>query len=270
MHISVFSIVCMAISAIISIGLPITLFVVFYKKHGAKLLPMIMGILGFVLFALILERSINVMVLNKFALTEKPFLYVIYGIFMAGIFEETARFISFKIIKKKYTGIETGLAYGIGHGGIESILLVGLTMINTIIFSIMINTGNIETITRKLQNATLNEVNVQITALLTIAPYSFLIGGMERIFAIGVQLSLSIIVYHSVYGKNKLWLYPFAILLHAIADIPAMLMKIGIIKNIYFVELSVFISAVLLILMAKNIHKKCRPRNNLREIGGNN
>jgi hypothetical protein len=32
MQVSVFSIICMAISAVISIGLPIVLFVIFYKK----------------------------------------------------------------------------------------------------------------------------------------------------------------------------------------------------------------------------------------------
>jgi uncharacterized membrane protein YhfC len=256
MQVSVFSMFFMAISAIISIGLPIILFIISYKKYGAKFLPLIIGIFGFVLFALVLERSIHLIVLSKFALMEKPFLYVIYGIFMAGVFEETARFVSFKILKKKYNGIGTGFAYGIGHGGIESIILVGLTMVNTIILSIMLNMGNIETITGKLQGETLNQVNMQITSLLTTAPYSFLIGGAERFFAIGVQLSLSVIVYYSVYGKNKLWLYPFAILLHAAVDIPAVLMQIGIIKSILFVELCVFISAAVLILMARNIHKK--------------
>ncbi|MDR0538038.1 MAG: YhfC family intramembrane metalloprotease [Tannerellaceae bacterium] len=62
---------------------------------------------------------------------------------MAGLFEETARFISFKILKKKYNGIGTGLAYGIGHGGIEAVLLAGLSMIVSIVFCIMINTVGI-------------------------------------------------------------------------------------------------------------------------------
>jgi uncharacterized membrane protein YhfC len=130
MQVSVFSIICMAISAVISIGFPIVLFIIFYKKYNAKIIPMIMGIAGFILFALILERSIHSIVFEKFTLREKPLIYIIYGIFMAGIFEETARFISFKILKKKYTGVGTGLAYGLGHGGMEVILLVGLSMIN--------------------------------------------------------------------------------------------------------------------------------------------
>ncbi|MDR1247959.1 MAG: YhfC family intramembrane metalloprotease [Treponema sp.] len=258
MQVSIFSIIFMGISAIVSIGLPIVLFIIFYKKYKAKIIPMIIGIAGFILFALVLERSIHLMVLGKFALREKPLIYIIYGIFMAGVFEETARFISFNLLKKKYNGIGTGLAYGIGHGGIEAILLAGLAMVNSIVFSIILYTGNIETITGKLQGEALEQINTQITTLLTTSPYLFLVSGIERAFAICIQLSLSIIVFYSVYGKNKLWLYPFSIILHAIIDIPAAAMQVGVIKNIFLVELLVFIEAILSILIAKFIHEKLK------------
>jgi uncharacterized membrane protein YhfC len=258
MQVSVFSIIFMAISAIVSIGSPIFLSIILLKKYNAKIIPMIMGIAGFVLFVLILERSIHSIIFGKFALREKPLIYIIYGIFMAGFFEETARFISFKILTKKYNGIVIGLAYGIGHGGIESILLAGLPMINAIVFSIILNSGNIETITGNLQGEALEQINTQMTTLLTTSPYLFLISGIERFFAICIQLSLSVIVFYSVYGKNKLWFYPFAIILHAIVDIPAAAMQVGIIKNAYLVELLVFIGAIILIIIAKQIHEKAK------------
>jgi len=261
MQVSILSMIFMAISAILSIGFPVFLFIVFYKKYNAKFIPMVMGIAGFIVFALILERSIHLIVLGKFALKEKPLVYIIYGILMAGIFEETARFISFKILKRKHNGIGTGLAYGVGHGGIEAVIIVGLAMTNNIIFSIIINSGNLETITGALQGEVLEQVNTQITALQTTSPHLFLLGGIERIFAICIQISLSIIVFYSVYGNNKLWLYPFSILLHAIIDIPASAMQVGLIKNIYLVELLVLISAIILLVIAKYTHEKLKPHN---------
>jgi uncharacterized membrane protein YhfC len=258
MQVSIFSIVFMAISAIISIGLPIVLFVVFYKKYNAKFLPMIFGIAGFIIFVLILERSIHSIVFGNFALREMPALYVIYGIFMAGIFEETARFISFNILKRKYNGIGTGLAYGIGHGGIEAVLLAGLSMVNAIITSIIVNAGKIETITGKLQGEILEQTNRQISTLATTASYLFLISGVERIFAIGIQISLSIIVFYAVYGRNKKWLFPLAIILHAIIDIPAAAMQVGLLKNTVLVEGLVCLGAILAIIIAKYIHKEIK------------
>jgi uncharacterized membrane protein YhfC len=258
MQISIFSMAFMAMAAIVSIGLPVFLFIAFYKKYNMKIVPMVTGIAGFILFALILERSIHLIVFSKFALKEKPLIYIIYGIFMAGIFEETSRFIFFKILKKKYNGIGTGLAYGIGHGGIEAILLAGLPMVNSIIFSIILNAGNIETITGKLQGEALEQINAQIATLLATAPYLFLMNGIERVFAICIQISLSIMVFYSVYGKNKLWLYPFSIILHAIIDIPAAAMQVGVIKNMYLVESLVFIGTIISIMVAKFIHEKLK------------
>ena len=248
----------MIISAIVSIGLPVVLCVVANKRYGIKILPLVLGIVGFVLFVLILEKSIHMIVFSRFALRENPFLYITYGIFMAGIFEETARFISFHILKKKYRGIGVGISYGIGHGGSESIIIVGLSMINTCIIAMLINTGHMEVITSKLQGVTLEQVNSQIQLLTTLPSYTFLVGGIERIFALGAHLSCSVLVFYAVYGRRKFWLYPLAIILHAMVNIPAAAMQVGIIKNLFLVELFVFLGTVLLVVTAKYTHEKLK------------
>jgi uncharacterized membrane protein YhfC len=217
---------------------------------------MLFGVAGFVIFALILESIIHRIVIGRFVSPSTPVLYVIYGVCMAGIFEETARFIAFKILKKKYQGIGTALSYGIGHGGIESILLAGLAMINSIATSIIFNTGNIESITGKLQGDMLAAANNQLVALITTAPYMFLVSGIERMMAIAVQLSLSVVVFYAVFGKKKTWLYPLAIVLHAIVDIPAILFQIGVIKSIFAVEGIICVLTVGVVLFAKYLHKK--------------
>ena len=217
---------------------------------------MLVGIAGFIIFALVLEALVHRIVIGRFIQTSDLVLYIIYAVCMAGIFEESARFIAFKILKRKYEGIGTALSYGIGHGGIEAILLAGLGMISSIITSITINTGNIESITGSLQGDTLAAANYQLQALITTAPYIFLISGFERLFAITVHISLSVVVFYSVYGKNKLWLYPLAILLHAIVDIPAMIFQTGGIKSIFVVEGIVCLFAVCLVFFAKYLHGK--------------
>jgi uncharacterized membrane protein YhfC len=220
---------------------------------------MIYGAAAFIIFALVLEQLIHLIVFKTFPLKEKPLIYILYGIFMAGIFEETARFISFKILKKKYAGIETGLSYGIGHGGIEAVLLAGVPMITAVVFSILINTGNAETITGKLQGEALTQMETQITAgIITTAPYMFLISGVERVFAITIQISLSVLVFYSVYSKGKIWLFPLAILLHAIIDIPAAAMQVNVLKNVLLVECIVGLCAILITIFALLVHIKLK------------
>jgi len=221
---------------------------------------MIIGAAAFIVFALILERSIHLLVFAKTTIREKPFLYIVYGIFMAGIFEETARFISFNILKKKYDGIGTGLSYGVGHGGIESILLGGTAMIADIVYCVIINTGNIKILTGKLQGTGLEQMNGVINTLVTTVPYLFLVSAFERTLALGIQISLSILVFYSVYGKNKKWLFPLAILCHAIIDIPAAAGQAGVLKNVFMIEGIVCICAAAIILFAINVHKKLKGK----------
>jgi len=255
MSVPVLSIVFMAVSAILAIGVPVYLLILFRKKYNAKVIPMLIGVAGFVVFALVLEASIHRIVIGRFISASNKVLYVLYGAFMAGIFEESARFIAFKILKRKYGGIGTALSYGIGHGGIESILLAGMSMINSIVSSIIINTGNIEMIRGNYQGETLATVNDHMAALVAAAPYMFLVSGIERLMAIAIQLSLSVIVFYAVFGKNKLWLYPLAIIFHAIVGIPAMVFQMwGL--NLFLTEGIVCLLAVCVVLFAKYLHGK--------------
>jgi len=257
MSVPVLSIVFMALSAIVAIGIPVCLFVLFRKKYNLKVLPMLLGIAGFIIFALVLESLVHRIVLGKFLSPSDKVLYIIYGAFMAGIFEETTRFIAFNILKKKkYEGIGTALSYGIGHGGIESVLLVGLSMISSIVMSIIVNTGNIEILTGNRQGEALAAINNQITELVNTAPHLILVGAFERVSAIAVHLSLSVVVFYAVFGKKKVWLYPLAIVLHALVDTFAMIYQTGGIKSIFLLEVIVFLLAAGYVLFAKFLHGK--------------
>lgn len=252
--VSTISMIFMVITAVISIGLPIGLFLVLRRKFELRVVPMLVGAAAFFVFALVLEQLLHMLVLRPvngvIELMNTPALYVLYGIFAAGIFEETARFLSFSLLKKKYKGIETGLSYGIGHGGIESALIVGVSMISNIVFSVMINSGT--------ASALGDSVQAQLTALVDTAPYLFLISGFERILVVIMQVSLSLLVWFAVDSKDKWWLFPAAIVLHAIVDIPAALMQVGIIKSIILTEGLVAINALILVMITVSVCKSIK------------
>ncbi len=256
------SIVFMIVSVSVSILLPIGLFIFFRRKYNAKIIPLCVGVAAFIVFAQILEQFVHLIVLHpdvngNIALKSQPFLYMLYGCMMAGIFEETARFISFNILKKKYHGIQTALSYGVGHGGIEAVLIGGASMISNIALSFMINSGSIGTITSTLSGSSLSQMNTVIASLVSTEPYMFAVAGIERIFALAIQISLSIIVFYSVY-KNIRWLYPVAISLHAIIDIPAALSQTGVITNVFVIEGIVMVLAVATCIIGVLVHRKLK------------
>lgn len=246
MTVPVLSIIFMAVSGIIAIGLPITLFIVWFKKYDLKFLPLFVGMSAFLLFAIILEQIMHAIVLRPNEdgsidlIKNNPALFILYGIFAAGVFEESARFISFKLLKRKFSGIGTGLSYGIGHGGIEAVLIAGLAMVSNIAASAMINTGN----TAALGNDP--AVLAQLGTLATTPSALFLASGFERVIAITAHISLSIFVWCSVTVKGKLWMYPAAIFMHAIINLAPAMYQAGMIESIWLVELLIAIPAALI------------------------
>jgi uncharacterized membrane protein YhfC len=218
----------MGLSLLASVGFPIALFIYFRKRAGLTFMPVAMGAMGFFAFVLLLEQALHAFVLggNEEFFNSHPGLYVLYGILVAGIFEETGRFVILMYMRKRNPGNGTGLAYGIGHGGLESILYAGLSMVSALAVSVSINSGNPDP----------SIPMESISALISASPYTFLWSGLERIAAISMHVSLSAIVWLAVTKRGKLWLYPVAIGLHALVDIPAAMAQAGLLTSIPLIE----------------------------------
>jgi uncharacterized membrane protein YhfC len=248
------SIAFMALSLLIAFGLPVALLIAVRLRFKAPIVPALVGAGVFVLFALILEQLLHLVVFNilGFSVSGSPAVYVVYAILAAGVFEETGRFIAFKLLRKKYSGVETGLAFGIGHGGTEAILLVGLTMISNIVLSLMINSGSVDALGNSEQIA------LGVDALTDTAPVMFLLGGIERAFAILVQISLSVIVWCSVNHPRKTWLFPVAIALHAMIDLPVALTQTGVIGTMWITEALIAVCAVGVAILAVVVYRNGR------------
>ena len=253
--VSIWSIIFMAVSLLVCLMLTFGLFFILRKRLGLKAVPMLVGAAGFVVFALVLEQILHVIVLKpapdgSIELRNNPLLYVLYGTMAAGVFEETARFLGFKLLKKKYPGVSTGLSHGIGHGGIEVLLLAGLSMVSSIVMSVMINAGMSDVLSGVPQMAPVIE---QLTGT---APWMFAMSGVERIIAMAVQVSLSVVVWHSVNTKGKVWLYPLAIILHALVDVAPAMYQCGVINSILLVEAVTAVAAAALVAGTVRMHRR--------------
>ena len=61
--------------------------------------------------------------------------------FTAGLFEETGRLVVMLLLLKAFHRLADGLAFGLGHGGLEAMLLVGLTYVSNLVLAVLMNTG---------------------------------------------------------------------------------------------------------------------------------
>jgi uncharacterized membrane protein YhfC len=210
----------MIVTLLISFGLPIALMIlgrVKYKK-SFSFIPMLAGILGFfisqILFRLPLIQAILPLMGWYKQFMQSGWPYVLFLSFTAGLVEEPARFVAFTIMKKRRRFTD-GLSYGIGHGGIEAILLIGMTYISNLVLSMMINSSAL------VASSTLLPASV-ITALTGTSPWIFLAAGIERIFAVSLQIALSLLVLKGFQLHKKALYLTLAIVIHGLANFLAL------------------------------------------------
>ena len=216
------SLLFMGLCLVISFAVPFGLLIYLAVKKKAHVMPFFVGCAVMILFAFILENLVHRAVLASSigeSIRGNILLYALYGGLMAGIFEECGRWIAMKTVLKKHLDRNVNaFMYGAGHGGIEAIMILGIASINNLTYSVLINTGQTALLTGSVPPELLGQVEAAVTTLKTTPSWHFLMGGTERIFAIILHLALSVFVWFAVKNKNRRYLFPFAILVHALVD----------------------------------------------------
>ena len=253
------SFVTIGISLLAAFVIPAGLFFFMRRKFDCKKSAFFIGCLTFAVFALLLEGIFHSIILaggRGQALMAKPLLYGLYGGFMAGLFEESGRFLAFKsVLKKSQDDDSTALMFGAGHGAFEAFYLLFMTALVNLVFAVLINTGNTELVTKNVSPSALESMEKNFELLQTANPLYFLAALVERIPAVVIHISLSILVWFGAKNRDKWFFYPLAIFLHMALD--ALVAVLSLYKvNTFILEILIYILAAAFLWLAVVIWKK--------------
>lgn len=235
------------ISILIEIGLPLLIAIFMWKKYKVSWSIFFLGMAFFIVSLIriplnnLFASFITVNFIGDLAI-------IITGLFAsitAGLFEEGVRALAFGTIIKK-RDYETGIMYGIGHGGGgESMIFVGISVLFSFLAYRFFPDILPGMITAQLEN---------------ISWYMPLVGAMERIFAISIQISLSLLVINA-FIKRKYYFILLAVVYHVIIDFVSVYInyKYGLLLT----EILVFVFAVisLFIIYILKPGKKIKGKN---------
>ena len=239
------SILAILFTLVFSIAFPIGL-MLFFRQKGGKWTAFLVGAVTFILFAMILEPVLhNLLFLTPLwaVLQGNIWLYGLYGGLAAGVFEETGRLLALKLVLKHERGPITALSYGIGHGGAEAILLAGLTMVGNLVLAAAVSAGEMT-----------DPAVLELAEQLASTPAGmFLWAAFERLGALILHLSNSVLVFAAVREPGKKWLFPVAVLAHAAANF------IAVVSNAYrpvaATEIIVLVYAGIVALFARMLYR---------------
>ncbi|TXK76896.1 YhfC family intramembrane metalloprotease [Paenibacillus sp. N3.4] len=199
----------------------IGIFLYFYRKERFSWKPVAAGALTFFFFTQILEKILHLAVLGTNPdFSKQTLLLIIYGPLAAGVFEETGRYLIMLLLLKRYRQRKDGIAFGIGHGGFEALFIGLLGCVQSLTYALLLNQGKLDAL---LAGKLPVETIASLKDTLLNVPFSHLLmGGLERLPAIVIQIALSLFILYGIRtGKKSVW--PTAILLHATFDfLPAM------------------------------------------------
>ena len=178
--------------------LPFVLAFIWISKFNGRICYIFIGIGGFI--GSVLIESIFISLISKQFEKDSFILTLITGI-SPGLFEETGKYLLIKYIYSQEKIKNNSVSYGIGHGGIES-FMIGIAF---------------------LANIFAKDILIEKGALKKSITFSFcLMSAIERLFAITLQISLSILNYKAKKEKKNIF-YFYAIILHDLIDLFAIL-----------------------------------------------
>ncbi len=206
-HMTVGKMIAMALLLLFTAAAPLGLMLFVHRRLNGRWTPFLIGAVFFPVFAMMLEPLLHLAVLGSplgAVLQNNIWLYALYGGLAAGLFEETGRLLAFRMVLRHEAEPVTALGYGLGHGGMEAFLLVGMAMVNNLLMGVLLMQGG--------------EVPAELSAaaetLSSTPAVMYLWSALERASAMVLHVSNSVLVFAAV-RTGKRVLFPAAILLHA-------------------------------------------------------
>ena len=258
----------MAFTVCASVILPIAVMIFFKRKTQGRVSCVFIGACVFVLSALvqilvgILVGKTLKAVIPAFAetLRENYWLLALYGGMSAGLFEEAGRYLAMKFLMKKTLSKENAVMYGIGHGGIEAVLVVGVTSVVNLVIAGMINLGKMDTFLSGLNEPLKNHISALNSALLMTPAGLFYAAGIERIASFAFHICMSYLVYRAIRDRKAVF-FLAAVALHFLTDAVTVILA----KNVPIYAVEAVLSAIAVCMAAFTYMKyksesPCQPR----------
>ncbi len=259
------SIPSLIITVILMIVLPLSIFIYWRRKHKQQtnISYLIAGAVGFILSARVLELGVHYLCIladnpvSRF-INGNTAAYVLYGIIMAGVFEECGRHIILKYIVKKNRTPENAVLYGIGHGGIEILAVILPLMITYLSIAVLFSSGDTESALNTLK-ITEETAAAALPSVQAAAAFDYAMMAMnviERLLAMLLHIGLTVIVYYGVVQAKKICL-PMAVLLHMLMDTFPALYQRGVVP-LWAVEVWAVVWAAIVLFIAVKLYRKMK------------
>ena len=226
--ISPFAIVFSIVTVIVALILP-PVFAVAYALKNRKqgiLSAWLLGALGFAVPQILIRMPVlQLLSANSGFVAFAQSHMILYGLglaFTAGLFELAGRYAVALLLRKRLT-CRRALAAGLGHGGIEAMILIGISYITNLVFIFMLNTGSFDAMVAQTAVAGADTAQLEAVrdALVNTSGWMFLLAAVERLLTMVLHAAMSALVCFGVHRGKTLAASLACLVLHTLVDASA-------------------------------------------------
>lgn len=255
---------CIVLSLLISLVLPVVLLVVFAAKRKKQgiISAWLLGAAGFFVTQILIRLPILTALSSRSWFIDFSqrhlFAYAFSLAFTAGLFELAGRFLVAKLLARNLT-YRRGLAAGLGHGGIEAMLIVGMAYVNNLVYIAMINSGSFDAILAQTAAAGVDVTQLEMIRdqMLSASPALFLMAGFERILAMIAHIAMSMLVCYGVARKKAAPCVLLCLAIHTCIDLTAGLSLVLPQNTAYVIIYSILTAvAVFSLYVIRELHRR--------------
>ena len=137
-------IMCIVTFVVCLLG-PTVLMLLWHKRTKANIGSFFKGALSFILFGIVIKSVCQMAVVwiaGSF-ITGNLFVLAVFGGLCAGFFEEFGRYLALTKWMKDSLDKENTVMYGIGHGGVEAMIVICSAYISNLLLIFTINSGQL-------------------------------------------------------------------------------------------------------------------------------
>ncbi len=270
-------------TGIIAFIIPLGLITTWKVRSKKSLIPFFAGMLVFIFFGKILAMIPHAI----FLLSDNPIseffkgtgtvniiVYALYGSLITGIFEETGRYFCFRKVLTDFNSKKDSISYGIGHGGMECMIVLGVGYLQYYFYGSLINKGSFDKILNDSSNtkATIDSAKELINTISSVKASDCYLAGVERFIMYAVSIALSVVVFEAVRRKkaakedNKIktaaggilgimenHLFLTAVIMHMVVILPMGFCQAGVIGKVA-AEAIIAVIAIIIVIYARYLY----------------
>ena len=200
-----FKVAACAVTLLVSLVLPVALPIVLSRKYRTEGVwkAWLVGAVGFVVPQVLIRLPILSYLGTRadfVAFAQNHLLVYMLGLaFTAGLFELSGRFFGARVLRKELT-FRKAVIMGLGHGGIEAMILTGISYVSNIAFLITMLNGSLDAQIAGLTAAgtDASQLIAMRETMLNTGAGMFLLAGLERLLAMTCHVCMTTMVCYGV------------------------------------------------------------------------